>query len=109
MDIDLPKVKALLFDLGFHLDSGLMTFQNGKIMIHRVVKPLSNSKEVLPVDLLVAKGRLLSILEQRRHIPWKLGNLSVVSEKGMIEMKAMGNNGQDQEDILKFKGLLDES
>lgn len=109
MDIDilieeknLAPVRAIGKSLGFRHEAHKMSFCNGKIKIHRLVKIVG--EEAVPLDLLTVTPALLSVWKQREMLESAYGPICTVSAKGLAVMKSMRKSGQDKDDIRKLKG-----
>ncbi len=105
---DLEKVKSIAWDLGFVLDAGLMSFREGKVRIYRVTKIEKDSGETLVLDLLLVTETTSDAWNTRTRMEWDQGQLSVVSAKGLIQLKSMRRSGQDEDDIKHLRSIMDE-
>jgi len=99
---DLTAVRKIVKSLGFRHEAHDMSFNKGKIQIHRLVKLAG--EEAIPLDLLIVTSALRSAWEQRTTLESGYGPVCVVSTKGLTMMKIMRKSGQDKDDIRKLKG-----
>jgi len=99
---DLAPARAIAKSLGFRHEAHKMSFCDGKIQIHRLVKLVG--KEAVPLDLLIVTPALRSVWKQRAMFDSAYGPICVVSSKGLTMMKSMRKSGQDRDDIRKLKG-----
>jgi hypothetical protein len=106
---DLDRTKRVVKELDFSIDSGLMQFKKGKILMHRLCKLEDETHESLVLDLLLVTPELNSIWESRQNILWEEGMLTVVSPQGLIQLKSFRRSGQDKDDIEFLRKLIDES
>ncbi|MFC1601443.1 nucleotidyltransferase family protein [Candidatus Sumerlaeota bacterium] len=104
----LPRAKQVASDLGFSLDAGLMEFKNGAVQLYRLCKMPPESADELVLDLVLITPETQEAWDSRRKIDWERGAIPVVSPEGLIKLKSMRNSGQDQDDILHLRKLLDE-
>lgn len=104
----LDRIKKKAEELGFTIPAMPMKFKGGAVQIHRMTKIDDKSGEHLVLDLLVVTPETRLPWNSRISVEWEGGILKVLSPKGLIELKLLRNNGQDQDDIQYLKGLLDE-
>ena len=104
----LEKVKSIALDLGFTFDAGLMRFCNSAVQIYRVSKIVPDSNDALMLDMLLLTPEIREVWEAKQILAWEKGDLSVVSPKGLIQLKSMRMSGQDQDDIQNLKKLINE-
>jgi hypothetical protein len=104
----LERVKSIAGELGFSFDAGLMRFREGAVQIYRLTKPDPDSGETLALDMVLATPEIKETWETRRWISWDKGKIPVVSPEGLIRLKSMRMNGQDQDDIKHLKKIIDE-
>jgi len=109
MDIDLLIEKkhltaacAIAKALGFRHEAHKMTFCDGKIRIHRLVK--LGGGEAIPLDLLIVTPALRSIWKQRIMLESGYGPICAISAQGLTKMKSLRKSGQDKDDIRSLKG-----
>lgn len=105
---DLEAATTAAERLGFELSAAPMTFQGGKIRIHRLAKADSKSGETLVLDLLTVTPQTRNVWETRQKVEWAGGALRVLSPKGLIQLKSLRGSGQDQDDIDYLEKILDE-
>jgi hypothetical protein len=115
LDIDLliessslEKTRRAVHDLGFTVQAAPMEFHDGKIHIHRVSKIEPSTGETLMLDLLTVTPELMSAWESRTKVDWEHGSISVVSPHGLILLKSFRKSGQDQDDIIFLRSIIDE-
>ena len=104
----LQKTKSIANRLGFTLDAGLMKFSDGAIQIYRLTKISPDSSDTLMLDMLLLTPEIKEVWETKQILSWDQGDLPVVSPKGLIKLKSMRLNGQDQDDIKNLEGLVNE-
>ena len=101
----LEEVLAIATTMGYNLRGKELSFAKGAIEIRRVSKIDSSDGDLLSLDLLLVTPAIRSVWESRIDAEWEMGQLSVVSPKGLIALKRLRNSGQDQDDI---RALLEE-
>lgn len=104
----LETTKRIARQLGFTLEAAPMTFHYGKIQIHRLTKIEPGSEEALALDILLVTPEIREAWENRIHVEWDRGKISVVSPEGLILLKSFRKSGQDQDDIDYLRSILDE-
>jgi len=67
----LARVKEIVGELGFSIDTGLMKFKSGSIKINRLCKITSESKYELILDLLLVTPEIRDIWESRKEVSWE--------------------------------------
>lgn len=97
------KVKKILADIGYTLESAPMSFSNGIIKINRVSRKDNDSEDILSVDIIEVTKHLETVWNNKIDYKWENGTISVVSKEGLIYMKQLRGSGQDQDDIKKLK------
>jgi hypothetical protein len=105
---DLSRVRSVVGELGFSIDSGLMEFKGGAIKIHRLCKIVPESEDELVLDLLLVTPEVDEAWRSRREILWEKGPLPTISPEGLIHLKSLRGSGQDRDDIDKLRDLIDE-
>lgn len=95
-------------ELGFTMTSAPMEFQEGAIIIHRLIKIDKDSGEHFVLDLLITTPQTKKLLDDRLTVEWEGGLLKVLSPKSLILLKSFRNSGQDQDDIEYLRSLEDE-
>jgi hypothetical protein len=100
----LPAVKTALAPLGFTFKAAPMRFE--KVEIHRLCKIEDSTGDYLVIDFLMITSELQEIWETRQFVTWKGRALSVVSPEGLIFLKTLRGNGQDQDDIKYLREIL---
>ena len=106
-DKSLDKAKEIARQLGFSHEPGRMLFKDGAIKIERLVKIDQEIGEELPLALLIVTSEIKEVWESRvnRMLDW--GEISVVSQEGLIRLKELRNSGTDQDDVKKLRGEVD--
>jgi hypothetical protein len=94
--------------LGYDLKSSPMEFADGKMIIYRVTKAFPGSEDYLSVDLILVTDEIKSVWESREKVKLEHGFLTVVSRRGLIELKQLRGSKQDMADIDRLKGESDE-
>ena len=61
------------------------------------------------LDMLLVTPEMKTVWESRQRVSWEEGELPVVSPRGLIELKSKRLSGQDQDDIINLRSLLDEN
>lgn len=105
---DLPRIKALLRELGYDLEAGPIPFDVGKPSereLHRVSKAAA---ELFTLDLLIATGIFEDVFEQREILEWNGLEVQIVSLDGLGRMKRLAGRTQDLLDLEKLHGSEDE-
>lgn len=100
---DILKLKIILADIGYTLESAPMSFSNGIIKIDRVSRKDNDSEDILSVDIIEVTKELETVWNNKVDYEWENGIISVVSREGLIYMKQLRGSGQDQDDIKKLK------
>ena len=104
----LPETKKAVQKLGFTMSSAPMKFNDGAVIIHRLSKVDKNSGEYFVLDLLIVTPETKKAWDTRLTIEWEGSPLKVVSPQGLILLKSLRNNGQDQDDIEYLRSLENE-
>ncbi|MDZ4164350.1 MAG: DUF6036 family nucleotidyltransferase [Smithellaceae bacterium] len=104
----LVKTKEAVKELGFTLSSAPMEFQDGAVIIHRLIKIDKDSGEHLVLDLLIVTPETKKAWDDRLTVEWEGEPLKVVSPQGLILLKSFRNTGQDQDDIEYLRSLENE-
>ena len=115
LDIDIlieasliERIERIVYDLGYTLRAEPMHFQGGKIQIHRFTKIESGTGEALVLDMLLVTPAIREAWNNRLEVEWEHGALSVVSPEGLILLKSFRKSGQDQDDIVFLRSIIDE-
>ena len=95
--------------LGYDIKAKPMRFADGKIIIYRVTKIFSESKDYLSVDLILVTDEIRPVWERREKVKLEDGLITVVSRDGLIELKQLRGSKQDLADIERLGGQGDES
>ncbi|XCN75085.1 MAG: hypothetical protein Q3M24_10245 [Candidatus Electrothrix aestuarii] len=104
----LEKTKKIAEQLGFNFDAGLMRLSGDAIQIYRLMKISPNKGDTLMLDMLLVTQEMKHVWAGRQRVSWDEGELPVVSPRGLIELKSKRLSGQDQDDIMNLRSLLDE-
>lgn len=104
----LDEIKQKVERLGFTVHATPMKFKGGAVQIHRMTKFDDELGEHLSLDLLIVTPETRSSWDSRIVVEWEGGTLKVVSPKGLIDLKLLRKNGQDEDDIKYLSGLIDE-
>lgn len=109
MDVDLlveetrlDEVMELARSLGFSHDAGEMSFAEGRVRLHRLVKVVGEA--FFPLDLIAVTPVLRPAWESRIRATTEDGTVTVVSSNGLIQMKSLRDSGTDRDDIRRLKG-----
>jgi len=103
----LPKLRASVEPLGFRFDPHPMVFQNGGVILYRLLK--TAGEDFVLLDLLLVTPMTQPAWDTRRVVETEFGVLTVVSPAGLIHLKSLRRSGQDEDDIRQLKSLNDES
>jgi hypothetical protein len=95
----LDQVIAIAKDLDYTIRGLDMTFVSGAIEIRRVSKIDPETGFVLSLDMILVTAKIQAVWDTRVQADWEGGRLSVVSRKGLIELKRMSARPQDLVDI----------
>lgn len=96
-------------DLGYWLDGVPMSFHNGAVEIRRVSKIEAETGNVFTLDLLLVTPASREVWQEREHVEWQNGKISVVSRAGLIKLKTISGRKQDLADIERLEELENES
>ncbi|MEA1911361.1 MAG: hypothetical protein U9N32_06750 [Spirochaetota bacterium] len=100
---DILKIKKVLADIGYTLNSAPMSFKDGIIKIDRVSRKDNDSEDFLSVDIIEVTKELETVWNSKSDYKWESGTISVISKEGLIYMKQLRGSGQDQDDIEKLR------
>ncbi len=104
----LEDIKRKAEKLGFTIHAAPIKFQGGAVQIHRMTKFDDEFGEYLSLNLLIITPEIRLSWDSRITVEWEGGRLKVVSPKGLIELKSLRKNGQDEDDIKYLSGLINE-
>ena len=96
---DLEKTKNLAKECGYTIDTGAIPIPAAGSEIYRMAKMAGEDEEPFVLDLLLAKGALCNVWDDRREMEWDGDRLSVVSREGLVKMKRLRGSRKDQDDI----------
>src|SRR5882724_10500761 len=82
---DEERIYAAVEPLGFRLRAAPMHFDGGKMEIRRVTKLVPG--DALMLDLLLVTPAFENVWRDRAIIDSELGSISVVSRRGLVELK----------------------
>ena len=102
----LPGLRAAVEPLGFRFDPQPMTFQNGGVIIYRLLK--TAGEDFVLLDLLLVTPLTQPAWDTRRVAETDFGPVNVVSPAGLIHLKNLRRSGQDQDDIRQLQSLTNE-
>ena len=85
-----------------------MRLSGDAIQIYRLTKILPDEGDTLMLDMLLVTPEMETVWESRQRVAWEGGELPVVSPRGLIELKSKRLSGQDQDDIINLRSILDE-
>lgn len=98
----IESAEGVARSLGFDWPAGPTTFAGGAVQMRRLSKEDPDLGDVLSVDFLVVTPAVAAMWATRARVSWRGGSLSVVSRRGLIDLKRLGDSGQDREDIAKL-------
>ena len=98
----IQNTKLILRNYGYSIESNPMKFSGGDTIIHRITKIDSASDDFIVLDILEVTNSLKEVWENRTHLDWNFGSISVIDRQGLIKMKKMRNSKLDQEDIERL-------
>jgi phosphorylcholine metabolism protein LicD len=98
----IQKLKNIVRNYGYSIESNPMNFGNGNTIIHRVTKIDSKSEDFIVLDIIEVTNSLKEVWKNRIRVDWNYGSISVIDRKGLIDMKKMRNSKLDQEDIERL-------
>ena len=104
MPDQVPSAEEVLGQLGYRLAAAEMSLAGGAVTISRLVKPESDSEDVLMVDLLHVAPALESVWQSRQRVAWDHGTIGTVSRAGLVALKRLRGSGQDHDDIRRLTG-----
>jgi len=81
-------------------------FPRATLDIDILIEP--DDGDTLMLDMLLVTLKMETVRESRLRVPWEGGELPVVSPRGLIELKSKRLSGQDQDDIINLRSMLDE-
>lgn len=105
----LKKTKSVAERLGFNFDVGLMRFNEDTVQIYRLTKTSPDKGDTLMLDMLLVTPEMEAVWKSRQRVSWEGGELPVVSPRGLIELKSKRLSGQDQDDIMNLRSILNEN
>jgi hypothetical protein len=98
---DLSRVREIARELGFIFEAQPMTFSSSGISIVRFTKIID--KQPLMLDVLLAQGPLENIWNDRLSVPYRDGEVRVVSRAGLISLKLAAARPQDLVDVQRLE------
>ena len=100
---DLERLRDIVQPMGFWLQAQPLVFKDGQIRIFRLVKTEPASPDFLILDALTVTPATKPAWESRRSVETEFGQVSVISPRGLIELKTLRGSGQDLDDIEKLR------
>jgi hypothetical protein len=98
---DLDQIRTTIAAEGFVFESLPMTFASSGLTIQRFTKLIDG--QALMLDILFAEGPLAAIWASRTRMPWREGEVSVVSRAGLISLKMAAGRPQDLADLQRLQ------
>jgi hypothetical protein len=98
------NVERAAVGLGYKIKAKPMSFSGGAVEIRRISKIDPTDGEVLMLDMLLVTPAVATSWEGRQTVPWRGGQLSVVSKEGLIALKVFRSSDQDLADIARLRG-----
>lgn len=102
----LAGLRSTVAPLGYRFDPVPKSFQNGQVIIFRLLK--TAGKDFVLLDVLLVTPATQFAWDTRREFPTDFGPVTVASPAGLIHLKNLRRSGQDQDDIRQLQSLLDE-
>lgn len=96
---DLEKTKNVAKECGYSIDTGMFPIAAAGSEIYRMAKVVGEDEDPFVLDLLLVKGALFEIWDDRCEMEWDGGQLKVVSREGLVKMKKLRGSRKDQDDI----------
>lgn len=96
---DLEKIKNLAKECGYTIDTGMFPIVAVGSEIYRMAKVAGEDEDPFVLDLLLVKGELCEVWDDRCEMEWAGGPLNVVSREGLVKMKRLRGSRKDQDDI----------
>ena len=100
---DAERAQDVAHDLGFLIRSRPMSFSRGATEIRRVVKIDPSDGEDLILDFLLVTPTVEDVWADRLSLPWRGGQIIVVSRQGLIKLKLLRSSDQDLLDVKKLE------
>ena len=102
------SIPEIAKQLGYTIRGLDMSFANGAIEIRRVSKIHPTTGHLLSLDLLLVTPAIRDVWDSRVEAHVEGGKLSVVSRRGLIELKKLRGNGRDLDDIAALRQDIDD-
>lgn len=100
---DAERAQDVAHGLGFLIKSRPMSFSRGATEIRRVVKIDPTDGEDLILDFLLVTPAIEDVWSNRLSLPWRGGQIVVVSREGLIKLKLLRSSEQDLLDIKNLE------
>ncbi len=99
-DADFERIRTVLEPLGYEKHSERMIYDQGKMVIDRLVKLIPEHREHLLLDFLLAEPLPdPTIWNDRMKTPWRGTEICLVTIEGLIKLKQSRMSDQDKVDI----------
>jgi hypothetical protein len=100
---DAEHAQDVAYQLGFLIKSRPMRFSRGATEIRRVVKIDPTDGEDLILDFLLVTPAIEDVWSNRLSLPWRGGQIVVVSREGLIKLKLLRSSEQDLLDVKNLE------
>ena len=97
------RAQDVAYQLGFLIKSRPMSFSRGATEIRRVVKIDPTDGEDLILDFLLVTPAIEDVWSSRLSLPWRGGQIVVVSREGLIKLKLLRSSDQDLLDVKNLE------
>lgn len=97
------RAQDIAYQLGFLIKSRPMSFSGGATEIRRVVKIDPTDGEDLILDFLLVTPAIEDVWSNRLSLPWRGGQIVVVSREGLIKLKLLRSSEQDLLDVKNLE------
>jgi hypothetical protein len=105
---DFESIPEIAKELGYTIRGLDMSFASGAIEIRRVSKVHPTTGYVLSLDLLLVTPAIRHVWDSRVDAHVEGAKLSVVSQRGLIELKKLRGSGRDLDDIAALRQDIDD-
>jgi hypothetical protein len=99
---DVPRLREVVFPLGFTLESFPMDFASG-LTIQRFTKLIEG--QPLMLDVLFVAGPIGTVWASRQSAEFEGGTIRVVSREGLIALKLAAARPQDLADVKRLQEI----
>ena len=100
---DLDRAWELAKQNGYDVVGLPLHFADGAIEIRRISKIDKESSQTYTLDFLLVTSKLEDVWQRREQVVWAEGKTSVVSKRGLIELKQISGRDQDFLDIKQLE------